>query len=83
MICLGPAGAACLVPLFSHLESLRMLSFTATSGGQDGSDFVGPHASQGNDGIVVLHLDLSGLSTSVGRDQLHHRLVVRGIRRRE
>ena len=64
MISRNPRRGRRLVPSFHSLEPRRLLSFSVNSDGQDGSDFVGPDASQGNDGIVDLHLSLTGLSTT-------------------
>src|SRR5262249_13519554 len=47
------------------LESRRLLTAVVTSLGQDGTDLVGPNASQGPDGIQDLHLQLSDLSGTV------------------
>ena len=51
-----------LVPSLVGLESRCLLSFLVTSNGQDGHDFVGPNASQGDDGIQDLDLSLSNMS---------------------
>lgn len=54
-----------LVPCLAGLESRRLLSFTVTSAVQNGTDFVGPNASQGSDGIQDLVISLSNLTTTV------------------
>ena len=64
MITRSPRRRRRLAPRFTPLEPRRLLSFLVSSDGQDGSDFVGPDASQGNDGIVDLHLSLTGLSAT-------------------
>jgi hypothetical protein len=65
MISASPRRRRRIGPSIVQLESRRLLSFSVTSDRQDGHDFVGPDASQGDDGIVDLHLVLSGLSTTV------------------
>jgi hypothetical protein len=51
-------------PAIACLESRRLLA-SVTVLGQDGTDLVGPDASQGGDGIQDLHLGLSGLTGTV------------------
>jgi Fibronectin type III domain len=64
MIFNDPRRRRRLTPSVDLLESRRLLSFVVTSYGQDAPqyDLAGPDASQGNSGIVNIHLALSGLS---------------------
>ncbi len=65
MISRDPRRRRCLVPLVTHLESRRLLAVTVVSDGQNGTDIVGPDASQGSDGTQDLRLTISGLTASV------------------
>lgn len=49
------------------LESRSLLAAVVTCIGQDGTDLVGPDASQGSDGIQDLHLQLSNLPAPVNQ----------------
>ncbi len=62
MIFRDPRYRRRLTPSVNLLESRRLLSFVVASDGQHGSDFVGPDTSQGSDGIMDVHLALTGLS---------------------
>jgi hypothetical protein len=64
MISNDPRRRRSLIPSADLLESRRLLSFLVTSYGQGAPqyDLAGPDASQGNGGIVNIHLALSGLS---------------------
>ena len=52
-----------VIPMLTPLEQRRLLSFTPTWIGQDGSDFVGTVAGSPND-YQDIHIHLSGLSSS-------------------